>query len=65
MWAVELERRSTRPPRLTWAPVSGSSASENHVVTDQLVRVRGKWRVFRCRLKFLYFLNKLSWRERS
>jgi hypothetical protein len=30
-WAVKLERRSARPPHLTWVQASGSSTSENRV----------------------------------
>jgi hypothetical protein len=32
-WALELEQRSTRPPRLEWHPVSRSSASDEGPVT--------------------------------
>jgi hypothetical protein len=46
-WARELERRSTRPPRLTWVQRSGSPASHgivelltlNNVISNQLLGV--------------------------
>jgi hypothetical protein len=35
-WALELEQRSTRPPRLEWHPVSRSSDSDEGAVTREM-----------------------------